>query len=85
MSCPMADNDRGENLREWRERRELTQEELAAIAFLSRSAIQGLESGRSTGRKGTWRRLAQVLDVDLAALWAPRPPDDPAADAQRAG
>jgi len=75
---PMADNDRGKNLREWRERRDLTQELLAARVVMSRATIQALENGRSKGNRGTWQRLADELGVDVGVLFAERsdPPEN---------
>jgi len=74
----MADNDRGKNLREWRERRDLTQELLAARVVMSRATIQALENGRSKGNRGTWQRLADELGVDVGVLFAERsdPPEN---------
>lgn len=68
----MAQTDRGLNLREWRERRGLTQDELAGRLRMSRSTIQDLEAGRSNGTRRTWSTIAEELDTSVEALLAPR-------------
>ena len=70
MTKPNRDY-RAHNLREWRLRRGLTQEELAAEALMSKSGIQGLENGRTPGRKSTWIRLARALNIDIETLSEP--------------
>jgi DNA-binding XRE family transcriptional regulator len=64
----MADDDRGANLREWRNRRGLSQDELAHQADVTKTTIQGLENGRTRGTGSTWRRLAKVLGTDVETL-----------------
>jgi transcriptional regulator with XRE-family HTH domain len=51
-------------LREVRERRLLTQRELAVLTGLSRMAISELENGRTAARISTVRRLAAALEVE---------------------
>ncbi len=58
-------------LREWRERRALTQEELRDKSGISQESISRIESGVRGCRPSTARRLAQALDVDVAELVAP--------------
>jgi transcriptional regulator with XRE-family HTH domain len=49
-------------LRDQRERRALTQEELATLARLSRATIMALEAGRNAQPK-TVRKLAAALHI----------------------
>lgn len=67
----MTDN-RGLNLREWRNRRGYSQDRLAALADVTKATIQNLESGRKQGYGSTWRKLAQVLEIDVALLIPPQ-------------
>ena len=60
-------------LRAIRERRALTQEELAHLAVINRVTLNTIEMGRSEPRAGTVRRLAQALGVEPADLMAPDP------------
>jgi transcriptional regulator with XRE-family HTH domain len=53
----------GDNLRRWRERRYLTQRELAAKAGVSADTIVKLEQDRWEPRLRTIRKLAEALDV----------------------
>ena len=59
-------------LRELRQRRMLTQKELAALLEVSYQSVQTWESGQSRPRPGAQRRLYQALQVEpderLAAL-----------------
>jgi transcriptional regulator with XRE-family HTH domain len=55
------------NLREWRERRALTQEELAERAGVSARSVAGYEAG-SGARPGTVRKLAAALDIGVEEL-----------------
>lgn len=68
----MSEDDRGANLREARKQRGLSQDELAAAADVTKTTIQGLENGRSRGYGSTWRKLAQVLGVEVADLLGKR-------------
>jgi transcriptional regulator with XRE-family HTH domain len=87
----------GSLLRQWRQRRALSQLALAADAEISQRHLSFIESGRSTPSRDMVVRLAEQLDVPLrernrlllAAGFAPayreRAPDDPEfAAAQRA-
>ena len=58
-------------LRAWRERRAMTQGELAARAGLTRAALSRIESGQAEPRPSTVRRLAQALRVEPDALMDP--------------
>ncbi len=55
-------------LKVWREHRGLTQQELAARLGLSKMTISGLETGKRDTSSRNWRRLAEVLAVDLDDL-----------------
>jgi transcriptional regulator with XRE-family HTH domain len=85
----------GSALRQWRQRRHLSQLELACDADISTRHLSFLETGRSTPSRDMVLRLAERLDVPLrerntllvAAGYAPvfpeRPLTDPALDAAR--
>jgi transcriptional regulator with XRE-family HTH domain len=85
----------GSALREWRQRRHLSQLDLACEADISTRHLSFLETGRSTPSREMVLRLAERLDVPLrerntllvAAGYAPvfpeRPLADPALDAAR--
>jgi transcriptional regulator with XRE-family HTH domain len=85
----------GEYLREWRQRRRLSQLDLASEAEISARHLSFMETGRSTPSRDMVLRLAERLDVPLrernvmlvAAGFAPafpqRPLDDPALQAAR--
>ncbi|CQR60703.1 helix-turn-helix domain-containing protein [Streptomyces leeuwenhoekii] len=87
----------GPLLRAWRERRRISQLELALRADSSARHISFIETGRSRPSEEMVLRLAEHLDVPvrernallLAAGYAPRfpetPLDDPALDALRTG
>jgi transcriptional regulator with XRE-family HTH domain len=55
-------------LREWRERRALTQVELAEKAGVSERSVAGYEAG-SGARPPTVRKLAEALDVEVTDLY----------------
>jgi transcriptional regulator with XRE-family HTH domain len=59
------------SLRRLRERRALSQAELAEQAGVSRATIVSLESGRAGAQYATMRRLAEVLGVEPAELLGP--------------
>jgi len=77
-------------LRTWRERRRLSQLELAGAADISARHISFLETGRSVPSRGMLLRLAERLDIPLrernalllsagyAPMYAERRLDDPA-------
>ena len=85
----------GASLREWRQRRHLSQLDLAVNAEISARHLSFLETGRSTPSRDMVLHLADNLDVPLrdrnallvAAGYAPvfheRPLSDPALDAAR--
>ncbi len=50
-------------LREWRERRALTQRELAAKAGMTVSTVNRIENGLQRPRISTVRKLAEALGV----------------------
>lgn len=57
-------------LKEIREEKGLTQEELAKKANVSRTIISGLETGRTeVTTTGTLKKLALALDSDVATLF----------------
>ncbi|MDX3247967.1 helix-turn-helix transcriptional regulator [Streptomyces sp. ME18-1-4] len=97
FSAAPADPEVGPLLRAWRERRRLSQLELALRADSSARHISFVETGRSRPSEEMLLRLAEHLDVPvrernallLAAGYAPHYPqtplDDPALDALRAG
>jgi len=80
----------GALLRTWRERRRLSQLELAGAAAISARHISFLETGRSTPSRGMLLRLAERLQIPLrerntlllsagyAPMYAERRLDDPA-------
>jgi len=55
-------------LRQARERRLLTQAELAGRASMTAATISRIETGMTKARISTVRRLAEALDVDPAEL-----------------
>jgi transcriptional regulator with XRE-family HTH domain len=85
----------GDHLRQWRQRRHLSQLDLAVDAEVSSRHLSFVETGRSTPSRDMLLRLAERLDVPLrernvlliAAGYAPAFPqrtlDDPALNAAR--
>jgi len=58
------------NLREWRKKRGMTQEELSAKADVSRTIISGLENGViSTTTTDTILKLAKALNVSVPKIF----------------
>ncbi|MFF8860512.1 MULTISPECIES: helix-turn-helix domain-containing protein [unclassified Streptomyces] len=96
-SAAVTDKGVGPHLRAWRERRRISQLELALRADSSARHISFVETGRSRPSEEMVLRLAEHLEVPvrernsllLAAGYAPRfpetPLDDPALDALRDG
>jgi transcriptional regulator with XRE-family HTH domain len=87
----------GSLMREWRQRRRLSQLDLAIEADVSPRHVSFIETGRSTPSRAMVLRLATVLDVPLreqnrllmaaglAPVYAERPLDDPDMAAVREG
>ena len=92
---PAAARSFGEHLRQWRQRRRMSQLDLAGEADISTRHLSFVETGRSLPSREMVLRLAERLDVPLrernallvAAGYAPmyreRPLDDPALAAAR--
>ena len=55
-------------IKEWRERRKLTQEQLAAKAGISRGFLARLETARHDPKLSTLEKIAKALKVDIAKL-----------------
>ena len=55
-------------VKEWRERRGLTQEQLAAKARISRGFLARLETARHDPKLSTLEKIAAALKVDIAKL-----------------
>jgi transcriptional regulator with XRE-family HTH domain len=64
----------GENLRALRRSRQLSQEGLADALGIHRTYVGGLERGERNVTLRTVERLADLLDVDPAALLVPVAP-----------
>lgn len=58
-------------LRFWRDRRALTQQELAAKASITRAALARIEAGNAEPRPSTTRALARALGVQVEDLMGP--------------
>lgn len=58
----------GKNIREIRERRGMTQDDLAGKLYVSRQTISNYEVGRSKPDIETLTRLAEILGTDLTVL-----------------
>lgn len=82
------DQDFGAQLRDWRQRRRLSQLDLAAEAELSTRHLSFVETGRSKPSRETVMRLAEALELPLrsrnallmAAGYAPSFPERPLDD-----
>lgn len=70
----MSNQTIGANLLRFRKDRDLTQEQLADTAGLSRSAYRNLEKERAAPRTDTLKALACALEVPLKELLAPIQP-----------
>jgi len=55
-------------VKEWRERRGLTQEQLAEKAGISRGFLARLETARHDPKLSTLEKIAKALKVDIAKL-----------------
>ena len=64
----------GLNLRYWRNHRGLNGVELAKASGVVKSAISNVEKGRSNLSYPFAIKLADALNIDVAALWDHRPP-----------
>lgn len=85
----------GEQLRDWRQRRHLSQLDLAGLADISARHLSFIETGRSLPSRAMLLRLSDRLDVPLRArnrlfsaagyapLYGERRLDDPGLDAAR--
>lgn len=85
----------GDLLREWRQRRRMSQLDLAVEAEISTRHLSFIETGRAQPSREMLLHLAECLDVPLrernvlltaagyAPVFAERPLDDPALDAAR--
>ena len=58
-------------LREWRERRAMTQVDLSRASGVSQDGISKMERGVRSVQPGTAKRLAQALRIDVGELVAP--------------
>lgn len=63
-------------IRAWRERRGLTQRELAAAAGIAAPYLSQLETGRRRGAAAVLRNLARALDTHVDDLIAETAEDD---------
>lgn len=71
-------------LREWRERRAMTQAELGELAGISQNAVSKMENGVRGAQPRTARRLATALRIDVGELQpAPEVQGDPKALASK--
>jgi len=87
---PMQTRTIGDHLREWRQRRRLSQLDLALDAEISTKHLSFLETGRAQPSRDMVLRLAEELEVPLrdrnvllvaagyAPMFAQRALDDPA-------
>lgn len=71
MSSPPAVNI---TLRQVRESRDLTQQELADLLHTSQAAVARWESGRGGIRLATLHRVVEALGYTLNVIIAPPPP-----------
>ncbi|MBU1250242.1 MAG: helix-turn-helix domain-containing protein [Actinobacteria bacterium] len=60
----------GANLKQLREQRGLSHDNLAERADLSRRTIIDLEQGRSSGTVRSWHKIAQALGMRLTEVLA---------------
>jgi len=61
----------GLNVRQWREKRELSQEELSFESGLHRTYVSGVERGVRNPTVTVLQKLAKALDVPPARLFDP--------------
>lgn len=58
----------GRNLRNYREKKRLTQEQVAELSGISETSYKTMEHGKTGTKFKTLVKIAEALDVDLAAL-----------------
>lgn len=58
----------GENVRRWRTRRAMSQDDLATAAGVTQATVWRVERGDKPTRPSTLRKLADALKVDPAKL-----------------
>ena len=63
-----ADGPSQASVRVWREKRGLTQDDLARRVGLSKSFLSEIENGKKTGSVKTLRGIAEALGIDLTRL-----------------
>ena len=56
------------SVRVWREKRGMTQDDLARRVGLSKSFLSEIENGKKTGSVKTLRGIAEALGIDLTRL-----------------
>ena len=66
--------DIGKNIRDLRQQKHLTQEELAEQLFVTRQTVSNYENGRTRPDVDQILRLAEIFDTDAnAVLYGPQP------------
>lgn len=68
--------DIGKNIRDLRESKGLTQEELAARLFVTRQTVSNYETGKTRPDVDMILPIAEVLDADANTVFYGRPVDD---------
>lgn len=68
--------DIGKNIRNLRESKGLTQEEMAARLFVTRQTVSNYETGKTRPDVDMILRIAEVLDADANTVFYGRPVDD---------
>jgi len=67
----------GANLRAYRKKHDLSQEQAAAMCQMSRTQFREIEAGTKNFMASTLARIVEGLGVDVAELFAPpRKPED---------
>lgn len=64
-------------VREWRQHRDMTLEQLADMVDMKASALSYLERGQSGYTQGTMERIAAALRTDVPSLISRNPSSDP--------
>jgi transcriptional regulator with XRE-family HTH domain len=70
LPVPALDHTIGERIKYFRTQRGFSQTQLAQEAKLSQSTIAQIESGRKDPSVITLRKIAKVVDTELASLFA---------------